>query len=355
MRFFRIFNVFLPLRAKGISVPYIEGVGMNGRKKKGLVCFILLAAVLPLSIEAQVNDRLEKGIQLFEARKFSEAKEIFRSLAEENPENATVAFYLGRIFLIEGDHNESINWFKKAVELDKNNSEFHLWLGRAYGQKAQTASVFKKPFLAKKVKKEFEKSVELDPNNIDARFELMLYYLMAPGLMGGSKQKAREQAEEIKKRDAQQGHQALGLVYEFEKKYDQAEKEYLAGIKEDPGNPAPYYRLGYFYGRIKKYDKAFETFERILEIDPEEMNAYYQIGRMGALSGQNLDRAEECLRKYLQSKPKEGSPSLAWAHYRLGMVYEKKGKKQLAKIEYEAALRLDPDHRGAREALKNLK
>jgi len=115
------------------------------------------------------------------------------------------------------------------------------------------------------------------------------------------------------------------------------------------------YALGYFYGRIKKYDNATQTFEKIVEIHPEEMGAYYQIGKMGALSGQNLDRAVECFRKYLTKEPGKDSPSLAWAHYRLGMVYEKKEEKELAKKEYQAALKLDPDHKEAKKALKDLK
>jgi len=188
---------------------------MNWQKKKGFIFLVLFAVMLPLNIRAGMNEALEKGIQLFEAEKFPEAKEFFESFAEKSPENPTASVYLGRIFLIEGDYNTSIDWFKKAVELDENNSEYHLWLGRAYGQKAQRSSVFKKPSLAKKVKKEFEKAVELDPDNIDARFALMKYYLRAPGFMGGSKEKAREQAKEIEKRDPQQGRRAFELIYEF--------------------------------------------------------------------------------------------------------------------------------------------
>ena len=184
---------------------------------------------------------------------------------------------------------------------------------------------------------------------------MLQYYVVAPGIMGGDKDEAKKQAEVIKQQDPVKGHQAFGFIYENEEEPDKAEKEYLAAIEERPESLDSYFALGYFYGRVKKYDKASQTFEKIVARDPEEMDAYYQIGKMGALSGQNLDRAVECFKKYLTKEPGKNSPSIAWAHYRLGMVYEKKEEKELAKKEYQEALKLDPDHKEAKKALKDLK
>ena len=47
-------------------------------------------------------------------------------------------------------------------------------------------------------------------------------------------------------------------------------------------------------------------------------------------------------------------PSLAHARWRLGMIYEKLGRKDLARREYETALKLDAELEQAREALENL-
>ena len=319
-------------------------------------CLVFLFSILfNLSLAAETNQGLENGMKLFEQRKYPEAKEFFEGFVKENPKNDTALFYLGKIWLIQEDHDKSIDWLKKAVELNDSSCEYHIWLGQAYGIKAQNSSMFKQPFIAKKVKKEFKKAVELDSTNMDARFALMQYYIVAPGIMGGDKDEAKRQAQEIKKQNPMLGHQAFGLIYENEEEYDKAEQEYLNAVEKDTSKVSSYYALGYFYGRIEKYDIATRTFENIIEIDPEEMNAYYQVGRMGALSGQNLDRAVECFKKYLTKEPGEDSPSLAWAHYRLGMVYEKKGESELAKSEYQETLKLDTDHKQAKKALKDLK
>ena len=52
---------------------------------------------------------------------------------------------------------------EKAVSLQPNNGEYHLWLGRTYGEKADASSFIHAAGLAKKVRNEFERAVQLDP------------------------------------------------------------------------------------------------------------------------------------------------------------------------------------------------
>ena len=110
-----------------------------------------------------------------------------------------------------------------------------------------------------------------------------------------------------------------------------------------------------FEPQPKESDKAFAAFEKCLEIDAEYMAALYQIGRSAVFSGDNIDRGIECLQTYLPLEPGEDDPSLAWAHYRLGMLYEKQREFKAAEMEYDAALQLDPDHKEAKKALKKVK
>ena len=67
------------------------------------------------------------------------------------------------------------------------------------------------------------------------------------------------------------------------------------------------------------------------------------------------DRAEAALQSYLQHTPGPAEPSLAAAHWRLGMIHEKRGHTAQAREEYETALKLDPRLRGAKESLAKLK
>ena len=114
------------------------------------------------------------------------------------------AFELGRMEFAAQRYDQAIVWFEKALLLDERNSEYHLWLGRAYGHEAERSAVFRQPLLALKVKEHFEKAVELNPDNLEARADLQEYYEKAPVFLGGGMEKARAQAQEIARRKAHQ-------------------------------------------------------------------------------------------------------------------------------------------------------
>ena len=316
--------------------------------------FVAAAACVAVPNVAQAQNSDSSGVRLFEAGKFKEAKTVFEPAFRSNAGDAAAAFYLGRIAMEERRHDRAADYFETAAKLEPKNSTYFLWLGRAYGREAQDANVLRQPGLAKKAKGAWERAIELDPDNLDARSDLIQYYVQAPGFLGGSTAKALEQAEEIRKRNALRGYLELGGIYEREKQAADAEQAYLGAAKEKSDRHVGEYRLGVFYQATGAYEKAFELFESMIEANPAEAGALFQIGKTGALSGQRLERSEEALKAYLQTTPGRNDPSLAAAHWRLGMVHEWRRDRERAKAEYETALRLDPTFKSATESLRKL-
>jgi tetratricopeptide (TPR) repeat protein len=311
--------------------------------------------VLWLALAAAANAASASGVQLFESRRFEEARKVLEAEAAKNPRDAEAAYYAGRSLFALRRYEPAMEWLEKAVERAPKNSDYQLWLGRACGQAALQASVLRAPGLAKRTKAAWEKAVALDGDNLDARLDLMQYYLNAPGFMGGSDEKAREQADEIRKQRPVRGHVAWAIIHAKKKNPAAAESEIVAAIRMAPSDPRPRLLLGSFQENAGRWAEALETYEAILKIDPDHWDSLYEIGKIGALTGQRLDRAEECLKRYLGHTP-AGYPhaSLADAHHRLGMVYEKKGNKALARTHYRKAVELDPKLEEARKALGKL-
>lgn len=316
---------------------------------------IFILSVILFTNLFSINDNLQTGIQLFEAGELGKALEYFEKFVGEYPENPEGFYYLGRIYYRKNDLKEAEKNFKKAAEIEPNSSLYHTWLGDTYGNRINKVSFFKKMGMAKNIKKHYEIALRLDESNTKALNGLIIFYTEAPGIVGGSKDKARELATELKELDKYMGYLAFARIYQKEKKYKLTEQEYIAAISEFPEKLNPRFQLGYFYQGQEQYSKAFELFEEMVADSSNNLGALYQVGRTGVLSGQNLDRAEQAFKEYLCCEPASNDPSLASAHWRLGQLYECKNRNDLAKLEYEAALTLEPDHEAAKKALKELK
>ncbi len=143
----------------------------------------------------------------------------------------------GQAFYHHGKHDRAINEFREAVRLNPSSSLAHLWLGRALGRKAEKSNPLRAVFLVGDVRRKFERAVELDPNNVEARSDLLQFYLDAPGMFGGGLEKARKQAEAIERLNRAEGHSAWARIAEKEKRYDVAEREYRAATEADPKHP----------------------------------------------------------------------------------------------------------------------
>jgi tetratricopeptide (TPR) repeat protein len=262
---------------------------------------------------------------------------------------------LGHEAFTRGESDKSAEYFEKAIALKPNDAGYHYQLANAYGQAAAAAGMFGAMSMAKKAKGEWERAVQLDPNFLLARYALLEFLVNAPSIMGGSESGALEQATEIRKRDAIDGHRAFALIQTAAKKPDLARKESVDMVKEQPASARAHYFFGvYLMVTEKNYKSAGDEFESALKLDPSYMTAYFQIGHVAALATNNYPRGEETLKKYLTYKPKDAEPSIARAYYWLGGIYEKQGKNAEAKSSYAASLKINPNQKDVEAAMKRV-
>jgi Tfp pilus assembly protein PilF len=147
----------------------------------------------------------------------------------------------GRAYYDGGKYDPAIKEFRAAVKAAPNDSWAHLWLARALGRRIEKINPIRAAFGVSEVRSEFERAVQLDPKNVEARSDLLDFYLGAPGVFGGGSDKARAQAEAIAKLNMAEGHSARARIAEKEKKYEEAEREYRAAIDAN-SNHAGYRR-----------------------------------------------------------------------------------------------------------------
>ena len=272
------------------------------QKKVYLILLVALFLFSYCSISAQ-DYTLEEGKKLFDEEKYEEAKEVLLKVIEQEPKNAEVNFLLCKVYFSLEDHDNSIKYGEKAIELDDSQSEYHLWLGGAHGMQAEKGSKLKAIFRARRAKKEFERAVELDSTNLRARFSLMQYCIMAPGIAGGDKKEGKKQAEIMQGLDPFFGARAWAAFWQAEKDFDKAETYLRKAVELDTSSAYwATYELGYFLQQRERHHEAVEVFEKLYNQHPDQTGALYQIGRACVVAEDSLDKAERCFKQYLQRR-----------------------------------------------------
>jgi tetratricopeptide (TPR) repeat protein len=317
-----------------------------------ILALVVMLVALPASPKAApflpAQDLLTQG-------RVDDAVAQLQERIKKSPQDAEAHHLLSRAYLLIEAWDKAVPPAEKAVALDPGNSNYHLWLGRAYGRKAENSVFFKAVGWARKCRAEFERAVELNSANVPARADLAEYYLEAPAFLGGGKDKARRQAEEIAARDKSAAHMVRARLAEEEKDYNTAERELWQAIA-DSNDPAGYWLdLAAFYRRRDRLDDMENATKKAVAADKEKDPAILvQAAALLVRAGRNLPGAAVLARKAISSPPAgEGAPTFQ-AHYLLGQALEKQGDNPGAEREYRAALSLARDYKQAQKALKRI-
>jgi tetratricopeptide (TPR) repeat protein len=274
-------------------------------------------------------------------------QQITQSPADAEPYNLICRAY----FMLE-EWDRGIAACEHARDLDPQNSLYHLWLGRIYGEKADRAGFLSAAGLAKKVRLCFERAVELNPKNWEARTDLAEFYLEAPGIVGGGKDKARAQADALMALNPGMAHWVAARIAEKEKDTALAEREYRAAVTVSHSAARECLDLAGFLRRANRLDEMEEMLRKLESAALDHPASLMDGAGMLLRTGRDLPLAVRLLRRYLSSPVEEG-PAFR-AHDLLGQVIEKQGDRAAAADEYRAALALNHNYARAREDLKRV-
>ena len=294
---------------------------------------------------------VRRATQLFETGNSAAAAAVVRPLADTSAGAATL---LGRMAWQAANYKEAARWLDAAIALDPRRVEAYVWRGRTYVQEIQTTTFLRKGAVAGRARSMFEKAVEVDPLNFEAREARTEYLMQAPGIAGGSIDKARAEAHVAKRASPIRGAVLVGRVEEKAGNTAAAEAEYRALVTSFPDSSGGWEALTVFYQSQSRWDDAFRIIDERLRANPNDYGMLYQLGRAASLSGQRLEAGEEALRRYL-ARDNARKAFDGGVHYRLAALLERRGDSQGAQREYELAIALDPRNEAAKRSLERLR
>lgn len=270
------------------------------------------------------------------------------------PNDAESYNLMCRAYFSLGNWDRGIPYCERSVKLAPDNSRYHLWLGRIYGEKADRASWFTAASLAGKVRDQFESAVKLNSDNVDARTDLAEFYLEAPGIVGGGRDKAEAQANALEKLDPAKAHWVRGRIAEKNKELANAEKEYRAAIEVSHGSALSWLNLALFFRNHNRLDEMEDAIRHASATQTGHSEVLVDAAETLNRTGRNFPTAIDLLRRYLSSSSTvEAAPAFK-AHYLLGTLLERQGDKQAAAQQYRDALALAKSYSAAQDALNRL-
>jgi Flp pilus assembly protein TadD len=263
-----------------------------------------VAAALALSISAFGADRvLDRAEQLY---LHTDYKASLRLLAADHNPGAPTCALIGKNHFMLGEYKKAVEFFERAIAQDSENSPAssmtHLWLGRAYGRKAETGGWFTAPGNASKARQNFEKAVALDPQNREALNDLFDYYLNAPAFLGGGLDKAEAIAHRIANDRPAEAEFEQAQLAEHRKQFDAAEAHLRRAVQFAPREVGRVIDLARFLakrGRLEESDASFTQAERLAPQDPR---VAFAEAKTDIENHRMLDRARKLLLQYLASE-----------------------------------------------------
>jgi len=332
-------------------------------------------AVLLLVLFASTLAFSADGKTLFEQGHYRQLSGIAQERLQHNPNDAEALFWLSGIYDAFGDFDRAVDFARRATEASPGSSEYHCQYADTLGDKAIKLGILGGGIpLARQMRHELDLSLQLDPRNLRCLQESMGLYEQAPAIVGGSKTKAREMLQQIYQLDPARGAHAEAALLQMQKRplpeievflrrsvqlnprfykaiidltsmldsdgyrrYAEAEHFARQAIAADPDRAAGYVYLASACAHQQHWsdlDAALAEAERRV---PDNAAPLYAAAVALLESNADLARAERYLRRYVTQQPEAGAPTQATAHWKLGLVLEKLGRRADAATELRAA------------------
>ncbi len=221
--------------------------------------------------------RVKIGLLFFELKRFDDARERFQAILKAHPEADNVRFYLGAVLEELKEWDAASKNFRKVSKDSSFYKEAMLHVGFIYRNQAKHAEGG----------------------------------LFVAGLLKNTP-------------DVVEFYDMQASFFESQKKYKEAMRALVEGLKRFPKDEKLLYFQGAMSERLGERTKAISIMKSLIEVNPKNAHALNFLGYTFTEMNENLDQAEDYIRRALELRPDDGfiQDSLGWVLFKRGKVEE---------------------------------
>jgi tetratricopeptide (TPR) repeat protein len=277
---------------------------------------------------------LSQAINAFNEERLDVAKPLFEVAAKNAVSKNEALVYLGRIAFEEGYEEKAKEILSSSIDIEPNSSDEYYWLGRAYGELAIKANVLKQASYATNVHKYFQLAADANPNNVMAQRGLFEFYLIAPGIVGGSTEKAEQTLSIIRKLsvvDADIKQLAL-LNKKGDKEKSLAQARLL--VTNYSFSAEALFNAGHVLREHKQFPESIKAFEAAAKVPVTRDNrlfvehSAYHFSETCQWANIRVDEAIANLERLISARTNDKRFNKNWPTWTLAKLYRQKGDQQ---------------------------
>ncbi|MDQ5980144.1 MAG: Tetratricopeptide repeat protein [Verrucomicrobiota bacterium] len=246
--------------------------------KNTLLTLLAFAAALG----AQAQTPVEQAAAALKAGDLAAAESRLTPLTTGDQPDPAALQQLSLVRLRQNKAADAVALAEQAVKLAPGQAGPHATLGQALAQRIGEVGFMQQAMMAGRMRKAFEKAVELEPNHLGGLIGLSRYYINAPEIAGGSPVKAKEFALRVRGLEPALGETDLGNIAERQEDFATALTHYEALAVLRPDHGSPHYLCGRMLAQLGRKDEARTRFETALRNDPKLEAAQKALAELGS-------------------------------------------------------------------------
>ncbi len=305
-------------------------------KRVALICIGVELAVCASMVSAT------PALEAFNSDHFVEAKNLFL-LQLQQPENKkTALYYLAAIELSLGEFDKALALTNEALAIEPKLADEYLLLGKIYGAKAQSASMFSALGFAKQCLSSFENGYKVDPNNINILDALIAYHSEAPSIVGGSQAQRDKYLAELKKISPDLATVKEITIFSHQKEQEEALRLAKDLYAKKPLDLKVRFFLGLYFKENKLYAEAEDLYEQLIAVpilpgmvrDERWLitDSYLQLGEVFLSANQHLDRGVSLVEDFQRKNLDPRHIHYFWSFLSLAKLQKANGNMEQYKI-----------------------